>query len=71
MLERHVLMLATVSAIKPLRPDLDRMAADDAFWQRLVKTPDDALDPDQIRMLRALNVPVPDQRSERAPGAPA
>lgn len=56
-------MLATVPAIKPLPPDLERLAGDEAFWQRLVKTPDDVLEPDQMRMLRALDVPVPEKRT--------
>jgi len=28
-----------------------------------VKTPDDVLEPDQMRMLRALDVPVPEKRT--------
>jgi len=57
--ERALLMLATVSAIRPLPPDLERRAADEAIGQRLVGTPDDALEPDQVRVLQPIEVTVP------------
>lgn len=54
----RVMMLAASSALFDLPPDLEKLASDEEFWQRLARTPDNQLDRGQWRMLNALGVHV-------------
>ena len=43
-----------------LQAELEKVSVGDSFWQKLVNTPDDQLDADQIRMLDAPGGEIPE-----------
>lgn len=58
-------MSAASSDMYKLPPHLEAMASDEAWWKRLLATPEDRLEPDQLEMFSALNVQPPPQQRVR------
>ena len=50
----RVALWCVMSGGANLPPDLEAKANDSAWWQHLEDTPEDKLEPDQLRMLSAL-----------------